>query len=420
MTILQRARALVPPPGGSRQLVIATLFVSLGFAVYSAASVLYFNRVVGLSTTQVGVALTAAGLVGVPMRIYFGTLADRFGPREVTVVFELLLGCALVGLCFVHSYPAVIVALCLISITENGANVVFGALTAGVAGPERRVEVSAYMRSYFNGGFAAGGILAGVLLSLDSRAAYLAAMAGYGVLRIVIGLGRLMLPRLPRNAKPRAGGTLSVLKDVPYFVLGQVVSVYTLCDKILLIGLPLWIVNQTGAPTALMAILLTGSTLIITLFQVRFTRNADSIDGSAKLQRLALVALAVTCGLLAVSWHRSPVQATILLSLAVVALSIGEMWGAGAAWGLRFELADQEAQGAYSGVFTLGSVLPNVLGPLLVTAGIAYLAWGGWIVMAGLFLLFAVVGGPVVRWTVRTRLEHTGRAIETTGQGVEA
>jgi MFS family permease len=153
------------------------------------------------------------------------------------------IGLSLIGLCFVTSFAAFAVMVSVIAIAETGTNVVFGALLAGVLGKEDRVKISATMRSVFNGGFAVGAGLGGVILALDSRAVHLAALGGYGVVRLAIAAARFWLPHVPPAPKQDAGvPRRSALRDVPYVVLGQVSNVYVLCDKILLIGIPLWIV----------------------------------------------------------------------------------------------------------------------------------------------------------------------------------
>ncbi|MGG2463752.1 MFS transporter [Streptomyces sp. RGM 3693] len=394
----------LPPPGPARQLVASTLVVSLGFSLYGAASALYFNRQVGLSSSQIGLGFTIAALISLPIRVPIGYLADRYGPREITAVMEVLLGLALVSLCFARSYPLFLAAIILVTIAETGSNVVFGSLISGVCGRDERVKLSAYMRSVFNGGFALGSALAGVVLAFDTRFAYLAAIGGYGVMRMLVGVTRLRLPHVaPSGASARSGPRIMALRDLPYATLGQFSSIYLMSDKILLIGLPLWLVQHTSAPRSYVAILLGVSTLIVTVFQVRATRSADTTDGAARLQSWSLGALAASCVLAASASYGRWWFACALLLSAVIALTLGEMWGAAAAWHLRYELANPAAQGQYGAVFSLGTAMPNVIGPLLVTALVNQYLFVGWAVLAALFITGALTSPVVVRWARSTR-----------------
>jgi MFS family permease len=402
-------RRVLPQPGPGRQMVVATLLVSVGFSLYSAASVLYFHQQVGFASGQIGLALTIAAIISLPVRVPLGRLADRYGPREVTMVMEVLLGLALIGLCFVTSFAAFAVVVSVIAIAETGTNVVFGALLAGVLGKEDRVKISAHMRSVFNGGFAVGAGLGGVILALDSRAVYLAALGGYGVVRLAIAAARFWLPHVPPAPRQAAGAPKrSALRDVPYVVLGQVSNVYVLCDKILLIGVPLWIVGHTDAPASFVAVLLGVSTGIVTLFQVRASRGADTVAGAGRLQTWSLLSLAVCCALIGASaWGGNAWVAGGILLAAVVVLTVGEMWGSAAAWELRYELADQQAQGQWGAVFSLGNAMPDILGPLMVTVLVERFLFGGWLALAALFVVVGLLSKPAADWAVRTRDRYT-------------
>ncbi|SCF06703.1 Major Facilitator Superfamily protein [Micromonospora haikouensis] len=406
LAILRRA---LPEPGPGRHMVVATLLVSIGFSLYSAASVLYFHQQVGLPAGQIGLALTIAAIIGLPLRVPLGRMADRYGPREVTMVMEVLLGLSLIGLCLVTSFAAFAVMVSIIAIAETGTNVVFGALLAGVLGKQDRVKISAHMRSVFNGGFAVGAGLGGLILAVDSRAVYLGALGGYGVVRLAIAVARFWLPHVPPAPKQAPDvPKRSAVRDVPYALLGQISNFYVLSDKILLIGIPLWVVGHTKAPAALVAVLLGISTGIVTLFQVPASRGADTVPGAGRLQHWSLLSLAACCVLIGASaWGGNAWVAGGVMLAAVVLLTMGEMWGSAAEWELRYELADQKAQGQWGAMFSLGNAMPDVLGPLMVTVLVERFLFGGWLALAALFVLVSLFSKPVVHWTVRTRSRYT-------------
>lgn len=77
----------MPNDGRSlRRGLAAALFVRyLGAGSWAPLQVLFFVRSVGLSTGNVVMGLTAAGLAGLVAGPLVGRLADRFGPREVGI-----------------------------------------------------------------------------------------------------------------------------------------------------------------------------------------------------------------------------------------------------------------------------------------------------------------------------------------------
>jgi hypothetical protein len=66
---------LLPEPGARRVYGITTLVNTLGFGLIVTSMVLYFTRVVHLSSNQVGLGMTVAGLVGLAAGVPIGDLA---------------------------------------------------------------------------------------------------------------------------------------------------------------------------------------------------------------------------------------------------------------------------------------------------------------------------------------------------------
>ena len=80
----------LPPPGPPRVLALAQLANSIGDGAFYATSALFFTRVVGLSATQVGLALTVAWAIGMLAGVPLGMVADRWGARRTAVLLAIL------------------------------------------------------------------------------------------------------------------------------------------------------------------------------------------------------------------------------------------------------------------------------------------------------------------------------------------
>lgn len=89
---------ILPPAGAPRVLATAQLCNSLGDGAYYVTSALYFTRVVGLSPTQIGLALTVAWAIGSVTGVPLGALADRRGPRSTATLLALATGASVAGL----------------------------------------------------------------------------------------------------------------------------------------------------------------------------------------------------------------------------------------------------------------------------------------------------------------------------------
>ncbi|AOR32333.1 hypothetical protein BFF78_15770 [Streptomyces fodineus] len=397
-------RRLLPPPGAGRLLALSSFLGSIGFGLYLSAAPVYFVQSVGLGARQVGIGLSLAGLTGVLLGVVVGRVADRMGARETTAVFALGLIATLVAVAFVDSFWTFLPVITALSVAEQGWDVSREAVIAHVLKGEQRVRISAYLRSAFNAGFTLGVFGAGLAIAANTRAAYLAVLGGHALATALGAAIFLRLPRVPRvTPAPEQGSRFAALRDVPYLLVAQVASLMRLGDTVLLVGVPLWIVTSTHAPRALAAWLTAVNTLLVVLLQVRFARRADTVAGAARLERLAFAALAVACLLIGTTGWLPMWPAAAVLVLAAVVLTFGEMWGEGARWSLRYELAPDDAQGQYGGAFRLGTAVPTVLGPLMVTAATGTGSFFGWLALAAVFAAVVTAVGPVVRLAQRRR-----------------
>ncbi|WP_286158611.1 MFS transporter [Streptomyces sp. TLI_053] len=293
---------------------------------------------------------------------------------------------------------------------EIAADVGRQAILSALIGPEQRVTVSAYSRAVFNGGFSLGVLAAGLAVAADTRAAYTALMLGNAGTALLVCVLYLRLPRIPgtRERKDAPSG-LTALRDLPYLAMAQVSGIVMLGDILLTVGLPLWVVSHTHAPRPAASWLIGVNTLLVMVFQVRAARGADTLAGATRLHRWAFLGLAASCALASATDRLPTWLAVAVLACSVALLTLGELWGNSARWTLRYDLADPGAQGQYGGAFQLGTALPRVLGPLMVTALTDRLAWLGWLLVGAVFLLGYLLFPATMRWTERTRPVYTAR-----------
>jgi hypothetical protein len=185
-------------------------------------------------------------------------------------------------------------------------------------------------------------------------------------------------------------------------ITAQVSGLTRLGDTILTIGLPLWVIGHTSAPRELAAWLLILNTVIVMLFQVRVVKGADTLPAAAHMQWRALTVLAIACVVLGSSSGLSSWAATVILAIGVIMLTLGEMWGEGAWWAVRYGITPADAQGSYGGAFNLGLAVPAVGGPVMVTGLTSDLRLAGWLILAAIFVGALSVNRRVIAWTERT------------------
>jgi nitrate/nitrite transporter NarK len=115
-----RFTRLLPPAGAARNLAMAQLANSVGDGAFIVTSALFFIRVVGLSTAQVGLGLTIAWLIGFLTGVPLGNLADRKGPRGVAILLALSTALSVGSFLFVRSFPLFLIAAIAYATSQTG------------------------------------------------------------------------------------------------------------------------------------------------------------------------------------------------------------------------------------------------------------------------------------------------------------
>jgi len=400
-----RAARLLPPAGAPRNLAFAQLANSVGDGAFIVTSALFFIRVVGLSTAQVGLGLTVAWLIGFLAGVPLGHLADRKGPRGVAILLALSTSASVASFLFVRSFPLFLVAAIAYAISQTGLTAARQALLAGLVEPAERTRIRAFLQSTVNAGLAVGAALGGVALRFDTASAYLTVFAIDAASFLIAAVLIHRVPAVTAHTLRVAGEPrLAVLRDRPYAVLALLNAVMLMFMPLLSLVAPLWIVERTNAPGWVVASLLVINTIGVTLFQVRIARGVTNLRTATRSVRFAGVAMLAACAVFALSaFGMGPATAAAVLAVAAALLTFGEMKLASGAWEISFGLAPADKQGQYQGFFGTGPAIARMLGPALLTTLV--LGWGaaGWMVVGALFLGTSCATGPAVRWAARTR-----------------
>lgn len=406
-----RAGGLLPADPALRLATVLTAVNSLGNGLYFPLGVLYFTRVVGLDTTAVGLGMTVAGLVGVAAGVPAGRAADRWGARRIGALLWGGTGLATAAYTLVHSYAAFLVAVIAATGLQTASRGVQGALYADVLPAATRVEARAYLRMVTNIGMGLGGALGAVALQLDTRTAYMTVI----LLNALSFAGpALLVPRLPLAphvaerqaletgaAGTPAAGRWRAVRDLPFLTMTVLNAVLVVQYSLSEVGLPLWIVERTGAPRWTAALLMIVNCVLVALLQVRTARRASRVPAAVRAMAWSGLLLAAACAVYALSAGLSPVWAVLALTAGSVVQVFAEVLSAAGGWTLGYELADARAHGVYQGVFGAGMSAGMMAGPALVT--VTAIAHGavGWAVLGVLFAAAGLAVAPAVRWAAR-------------------
>ena len=402
-TIRTAVRHVVPPAGLVRSLAVQAMVYATGHGLFQAGSAVFFTRALGLSPAQVGLGLSISAGVSLLGTVPLGGLTDRFGPQRVWVLGLVLEAALFASYPFVGGFAgflAVVVALAGVDAATGVARQVY---SLNALPPAERVTAMAYQRSLLNVGFGLGAVISGLVLAVDTTAAYRAMVWFIAAVFLVTAVFVRRLPQIPEVARPAEPlSRFAVLRDRPFMAVSLLSGLLTAHQTLYLTVMPLWILTHTDAPKTLIAGLVLFNTVLIVLLQVRASRGADTAPGAARASRRGALLIALFCLVLPISGVTRGMLTVVVLVAAATLLIVAELVESAGTWGLTATLPPAAQRGAYVGAFRLGSQLQYLIAPAGLTAlGVTTGGWG-WYPTAAVFALVGVAIVPVVARAERT------------------
>ncbi|MEU8284342.1 MFS transporter [Micromonospora sp. NPDC048905] len=402
-SIRTAVRDVVPPAGLTRALAVQAMVYAVGSGLFHAGSAVFFTRALGLSAAQVGLGLSIAAGVSLLGTVPLGGLTDRYGPQRVWVVGLVLNAALFATYPFVGGFAGFLAVVVALAAVEAASGVAVQVYSINALPPAERVTAMAYQRSSLNVGFGLGAVLSGVVLTVDTMAAYRGMVWFIATVFLVTALFVRRLPRLPQVTRPvEPMGRLAVLRDRPFVAVSLLSGLLTAHQTLYLTVLPLWILTHTDAPKTVIAGLVLLNTVLVVLLQVRLSRGADTAPGAARASRRGALLIALFCLVLPLSGLTRGLLTVVVLVAAALVLILAELIESAGAWGLTATLPPTAQRGAYVGAFRLGSQVQYLIAPVGLTAlGVTTGGWG-WLPAAAIFVLVGLAVVPVVAWAERT------------------
>nr|WP_281274202.1 MFS transporter [Sphaerisporangium album] len=390
-----------------RLLGLVHLSFAVGRGMYLSGNIIYFTTVSGLSATDVGFGISGAALSGFIASLTFGSLSDRVGAKRV---LALLITLQSGGYALYPAVPEIIPFYALIVVMgfiEFGVGPALGALVGSMTPPEERVRIRAVLHAVFNIGFSVGSGFSAMVL-----------LGGDGLLRVfpwicsaLLLLAVVLTLRLPGGKgriETSGARVFGALRDLRFVTVTALSTPLALHSSIIFVALPLWAINHTKMPAALVPLLLVANAIFTVLFQVAASRRAATVYGAARLAGRSAMWLAAACAVAASAVYGDALVATVVISIAMLLFTVAELQQAASGWGLAHGLAPERAQGEYLGTFNLHMVTQGVLGPGLVSALImSYKGWG-WAAIAALVFCAGLAIVPAADTAARKRFADAG------------
>lgn len=353
-------------------LIAALAIDSLGHGLFLPLSLVYFTELTPVPLAVLGVLLSVANAITLPIPVWAGAIADRIGPLPVVVAAQVMQAVGFLAYAWVSGPVGIFLAASLVAL---GVRFFWSTIFTAVAdyadnsaSPRGRDTWYAIGNGARTAGLAAGGLLTGVVVA-DGREAAFRAVA-YGA-AVCFAVAAVMIAAFVRTGEARgersaesapASGYMELVRDRPFLGLICLNTVYALSTLMLGLALPTVVLSGIQGPAWLTASILAGNAILIAVLSAPIARRlagrrrTRTLIGAAVLWTgWCLIMAALVPGQL---WWAIPA-----LLVATLLFTAAELMHAPVSNGLAASMAPVQARGRYLAVFQYSFTLASIAAP---------------------------------------------------------
>lgn len=380
-----------PDVGPHRRFVLAIVVDAVGSGVFLPVSLLYFLATTPLSLVHIGLALSAASLLQLPLGPLLGSVVDRVGAKRVLLAANLLEAVGFVGYVFVGSFWAVFAAASAVQLGQTAFWGSYSPVVATIAPAGERERWFGFLGALRNASFAIGGLVAALAITVGSESAFTAVVvvnASSYLLSFLLLLSVDTPEQAPYQgaAGEDSAGWRQVLKDRAYLVLVATNITYALTAISLNVAFPVYLTRTLDLPGWVTGTVFTLNTLMIGLGQGLVV---NALAGSVRARIIMLGSLfsaAAYVVLLSASWTSVGVGVVLALIAAVVYTG-GELVSGPVLSALSTDAAPARLRGRYVSLYQMSWTVSSAASPLAMTWLLARGAAALWLALIGVTVI---------------------------------
>ena len=407
-----------PSVGRHRRFVTAIAIDAVGSGVFMPISMLYFLVATDLTLVQVGAAISLASLVALPSGPLIGSVVDRVGAKQVLLAGNLLQGAGFVAYLVSDSFVTVTGWTVVVTIGRTAFWGSYGNIVAAISVPGEREKWFGFLGALRNVGFALGGLLSGLAITIGTQGAYAAVVIANAASYAAALLLLLAVPATARSGHEREPGSWgTVLRDGPYRVLWCTQLTFSTSMMVLNFAMPVFATTFLGLPGWVTGAVFTINTVMVGLGQGLAVR---AMTGRVRWRILVLANLffAVSYVVMLGATAAGVALGVVVVLLGSVVYTLGELFGGPVTSALAAEAAPEHLRGRYLSLIQLAWNIASTIAPVafawLLDRGDTVL----WLVLLALTAVGVAVSALLGRVMPLADAPVTNAAPEPTADGL--
>lgn len=386
---------------------------AIGSGVFMPVSMLYFLATTDLSLVEVGLAISIASAVALPAGPLLGGVIDTFGAKKVLLAGNLLQGLGFAAYLISESFTSVLLWTLVVSVGRSAFWGSYGNIVTAISRPGEREKWFGFLGALRNVGFAVGGLLSGLAITIGTDSAYAGVVvlnaASYFLALVLL----LAVPDTVTAAKHtrEPGSWATVLRDREYRVLVLTQFAYTMAMMALNFAMPIYANETLDLPGWV-----TGAIFVINTVMIGFGQGlvVNGLTGVVRARALITANLAFAASfliMLGADLTGYAVAIVVVLAAAVV-YTMGELIGGPVYVALGAEAAPDHLRGRYLSLVQLTWGVAGAVAPVSFAWLLARGAAPLWLALTVVSLLGALIAVVLERRMPHAATRITNKAAE--------
>ncbi|MCO5997143.1 MFS transporter [Actinoallomurus rhizosphaericola] len=358
---------------GGGVLIGALVVDSVGNGLFLPLSLVFFTRLTDVPLGLLGVLLSVANAITLPVPVWAGALADRLGALPLVVAAQLMQALGYLAYTRVDEPVGIFLAAALVAI---GVRFFWSSIFTAVADYADAAASGRTPDSWFawanmarTAGLGVGGLITGAVMADGHASAYRGVAYGaagcFAAAAAAIAVF-VRAPRLHRGAGRAGTGYGTILRDRPFLALTGVNTVLAMTSMMLALATPTFVITGLRGPSWLASALLVGNFVLVSVLAAPVV---ERLAGHRRTRVLVTAAAlwALWCFLLSGLVPGRPALMIPVLIGATLLFTLAEVMHAPVSMALATAISPAELRGRYMAAFQYSFTVAGIIAPAFFT-----------------------------------------------------